>query len=187
VWPCETTTVALANHCDGTWNLDGAYFHLWGKLGHLPQALRKLEEEASKLNTPLADATITAIHQLCMTDGISASALINSAGMTEIQFSAVHEDGNAPLWALSIGSILEMRIFSPERAGVGRDFFGSLLSLVFDTEDTDDVVEWWRGVTAIRHTYVTTTLGGSDEEVCGRILAMCSLTCSLAETQHLAA
>jgi hypothetical protein len=183
VWPCETTSVALANHHDGTWNLDSSYFHLQGKTERLPQALRKLEEELSRLNTPLAEDAITAIHRLCMTDGISVAALINPIGLTEIQFYAEHEDGNAPLWALSTGSPIEMRLFGPERKGVGRDFFGSLIGLVFDTEDTDDAIDWWQGVTALRHTYVTTTLGGTDEDACRRILTLCSLTDSLAAPQ----
>lgn len=175
VWPCETHSVALANHLDGTWNLDNSYRHLEGKLSMLPAVLQKVEEELGRLASPLTEDAITAIHRLCLVDGVRARGLINPVGRAEIQFSAVQGSEVVPLWGLSLALPMELRIFGPERAGVGHNFFRELVSLSFETSETDEVVEWWSTICADHHTYVTTTLG-DDDQACSRILTMCSLT-----------
>ena len=176
VWPCETNSVALANHLDGTWNLDYSYRHLEGKLSVLPSVLRKVEEELGRLSSPLAEEAITAIHRLCFVDGVRAKGLINPIGRAEIQFSAARVRDLVPLWGLSLATPLELRVFGPERTGVGRHFFQELVSLSFDISETDEVVDWWSSICADRHTYVTTTLADDEDQACGRILTMCSLT-----------
>lgn len=186
-WPCETYSRALLQHLDGRWNIKGAQQHLEGQLFAVPSALRVVERHLSKLDSDNADEAITAIHQLCFVDELVVSAAVNGSGYSEIQFAARIGDSSSPLWSLAFMSRLTLRVFGPTLESGKSIFYRNLVSRSFGTFDADEILSWWRQLDCDKHSYFTTHLTGSDEEISEVILDMCEFTHRFAASNSLTA
>lgn len=181
-WPCETYSRALLQHLDGRWNIKGAHQHLEGHLFAVPATLRIAERHLSKLGSDSAEEAISALHRLCLVEELVVSAAINGSGYSEVQFATRVGDSSSPLWSLAFTSKLTLRVFGPTFELCDSKFYRDLVSRSFGEFDADEILTWWKQLDGDRHSYFTTNLTGTDEEVCRVILDMCEFTYRFAQS-----
>jgi hypothetical protein len=177
----------LLQHRDGFLNIDGVSQHLEGRLSSLPAVLRVAEDRLSRLHTDNSDDVISAIHHLCVVDGLAVSAAINGSGYAEIQFSLSHPDGSSPLWSLAFMSRLTLRVFGPTPEMGDSQFHQQVISRSFGNLDAYEIQSWWTTLNQDKYSYFTTHLVGSDDDVCRVLLEMCELTHRFSNSENFAA
>jgi hypothetical protein len=109
---------------------------------------------------------------------------VNALGEHEYQVERVTDDEtSAPLWSLTIGHSLGVRVFSPSISNQKDPFFNGLLQLGFQQPDIEEIVEWWVGLSNGSSRYVTSPLPSDIKSACEVITKLCQATAELCDEE----
>ena len=186
IWPCRTSQFMIHAKTAGVRHMKASIAHVKGQISRREVTLQKIDEYFSALNCVEAETVISLTHNLCVAETVQVYGFVNALGEHEFQVErSIDEDSSAPLWSLTIGHGLGVRVFSPFVSNQKEPFFTKLLQLGFQRPDVDELIEWWAKLSPGSNTYATSPLPGDVKLACDVITKLCHATAEFCDEDWL--
>lgn len=177
IWPCKSSRLAIGALNLGTEHMARSNAHVQGMRSSLQSVLQKIDERFSSYKIDVAEKVIDRTHTLAITEGLEVYGFTNCRGESEYQVEkTVDSENSIPLWTLTLGLPMGIRIFGPPSQTKLSDFFREVLLLGFSKPEGDDLVEWWSVESMNSSSYITTPLPENPVAACKIINELCSAT-----------
>ena len=184
IWPCRTSQFMIHAKTVGARHMEASIAHVSGEITRRELTLQKIDEYFSAFNCVEAETVISLTHKLCVASAVQVYGYVNALGEHEYQVERVIDDEtSAPLWSLTIGHSLGVRVFSPSISNQKDPFFNGLLQLGFQQPDVEEIVEWWVGLSNGSSRYVTSPLPSDIKSACEVITKLCQATAELCDEE----
>ena len=168
----------------GAKHMEASIAHVSGQILRREITLQKIDEYFSAFNCEEAETVISLTHKLCLASAVQVYGYLNALGEHEYQVERVIDDEtSAPLWSLTIGHSLGVRVFSPSISNQKDPFFKGLLQLGFQQPDVEEIVEWWLSLSHGPSRYMTSPLPSDIRSACGEITKLCKATAELCDEE----
>lgn len=177
LWPCRTSSLIVEARNAGIQHMAASVAHVRNVDSKTEFILQKIDQHFSTFGTDEAEAVIAMTHKLCLANGIQVFGFVNALGEHEYQVERLlSEDTSLPLWALTIGRGLGVRIFSPSTETKTDSFFESILQFGFAKPDIAELIEWWSGLACGKSRYVTAPLPSDIKVASQVVIDLCQAT-----------
>ena len=184
IWPCRTSQFMIHAKTAGARHMEASIAHVSGGISRREVTLQKIDEYFSAFACTEAEAVISLTHKLCVATAVQVYGYVNAFGEHEYQVERVIDDETStPLWSLTIGHSLGVRVFSPSISNRQEPFFKGLLQLGFQQPDVEEIVEWWAGLNKGLNRYVTSPLPSDIKSACEVIAKLCQATAELCDDE----
>ena len=186
IWPCRTSQFMIHAKTVGIRHMKASIAHVKGQISRREVTLQKIDEYFSALNCVEAESVISLTHNLCVAETVQVYGFVNALGEHEFQVErSIDEDSSVPLWSLTIGHCLGVRVFSPFVSNEKEPFFTKLLQLGFQRPDVEELIEWWARLSPGSNSYATSPLPDDVKLACDVIIKLCHATAEFCDEDWL--
>jgi len=184
IWPCRTSQFMIHAKTTGARHMEASIAHVTGEISKREGTLQRIDEYFSAFNCLEAETIISLTHKLCVATAVQVYGYVNAFGEHEYQVERVIDDETStPLWSLTIGHSLGVRVFCPSAPNKKDPFFKGILQLGFQQPEVEEIVEWWVSLSHGPNRYVTSPLPSDIKSACEVITKLCEATAELCEEE----